>query len=89
MAYSDIALLAVDTDFINRVGGCAATEPDLNLDGQSPILWANQNAWIMAGAPGFGEKYAYALQTGVERPGNDPAVISDAEILSAVQAVTG
>jgi hypothetical protein len=41
----------------------------------------------MAAVPGFGEKYSYAIATGVVRPGNDPAVISDGDILSAVQAI--
>ena len=80
--FSDIALLAFDTDFLNRVSACAATEqfPD-------PQRWATEHQWQMAATPTFGEKYGYAVQTGVVRPGNDPSVINDAEILSAVQAL--
>ena len=51
-----------------------------------PTAWADQNQWQIAAAPGFAEAYQYALDTGVENPGNDPAVITDAQILAAVQA---
>lgn len=82
MAYSDIAMLAVDWDFINRTTACAATEliPE-------PTRWASNNAWQMAATPGFGDAYGYAVLTGVVRPGNDPSVITDGDILSAVQAL--
>lgn len=84
MAYSDIALLSADNDFINRTRACAATE---NI--ADPVGWANDHQWQMAATPGFGDAYAYALATGVDRPGNDQAVIADTEILSAVQAIVG
>lgn len=82
MAYSDIALLSSDNDFILRTRACAATEgaPD-------PVAWTTQYQWQMAAVPGFGDKYASALAGGVPRPGNDPSVISDGDILSAVQAL--
>lgn len=86
MAYSDQALLSVDADFVNRIAACAAVEIDLG-DTQ-PVDWAVRNVWFIAAAPGFADKYASALASGVERPGNDPAVISDADLLSAVQAHT-
>ena len=85
MAYSDQALLAQDNDFIFRVAACAAVEIDL-VD-QQPTQWAQENIWMIAAAPTFADKYAYALNTGVNRPGNDQSVISDPEILSAVQAL--
>lgn len=84
MAYSDIALLSSDNDFINRTIACAATE-----DIQSPDVWATEHRWQLAATPTFGEKYGYAVANGVARPGNDPSVISDPEILSAVQAMMG
>jgi hypothetical protein len=82
MAYSDISLLAVDWDFINRVTACAATE---QVD-EAP-RWAQTHSWEMAALPGFGDKYASAIANGIERPGWDPAVISDNDILSGVQAL--
>lgn len=82
MAYSDIALLSADNDFIMRTRACYANETT-----SEPIEWAEAHQWQMASMPGFGDKYSYALANGVYRPGNDPSVISDSEILSAVQAL--
>lgn len=85
MAYSDQALLSQDNDFIFRVSACAAVEVDLTPPDQ-PQQWAVENVWFIAAAPGFADAYAYAIATGVSRPGNDPSVITDGQILSAVQA---
>lgn len=82
MAYSDIALLANDFDFTQRVTAAVATEGNDN-----PTQWIQQHYWEVAASPGFGDAYASAIAGGVERPGNDPSVISDPMILSAVQAI--
>lgn len=82
MAYSDIAMLSADNDFILRIRACASTE---GID--DPVTWSTDHIWEMAGAPGFGDKYAYAIATGVPRPGNDQAVIPDGDILAAFQAI--
>ena len=82
MAYSDIAALSNDGDFINRVAACSATEHETD-----PANWAQEHRWVMAATPGFGDAYASALAGNVERPGNDPAVITDQQILSAVQPI--
>lgn len=87
MAYSDQAMLSRDGDFNLRIAACAAVEVDLVPPNQ-PTEWATEHIWFIAAAPGFADAYAYAIATGVERPGNDPAVISDGEILAAVQAIT-
>jgi len=86
MAFSDQALLSQDFDFTMRVAACGATE-GLPAAGEQPTTWAVNNVWMIAAAPGFADAYASALAAGVPRPGNDPAVISDAQILSAVQAL--
>ncbi|MET0786515.1 MAG: hypothetical protein ABWY25_07415 [Paenisporosarcina sp.] len=82
MAYSDVALLSADNDFIMRTRAAVAQEGE-----QDPVQWSTDHQWQMAGMPGFGAKYASALAAEIERPGNDQSVISDAEILSAVQAL--
>lgn len=82
MAFSDIALLSSDNDFIMRTRACVATEGE-----PDPVGWSQTNQWAMAATPGFGDKFASALAAGIERPGNDPSVISDGDILSAVQAI--
>lgn len=85
MAYSDQALLSNDADFAQRIAACAAVEIDLG--DVHPVTWAAANQWTIAAAPGFADKYASALAAGVPRPGWDPAVISDGDILSAVQTL--
>lgn len=50
-----------------------------------PIAHADAIIWQCCASPGWGQAYAYALDTNVTDPGNDPAVISDGQILAAVQ----
>jgi hypothetical protein len=87
MTYSGQAALSKDTDFHSRVAACAAVEVALPAD---PVQWASDHIWRVSAAPGFADAYTYAVANNVQRPGNDPAVITDAQILSAVQQlVTG
>jgi hypothetical protein len=85
MAYADQALLSRDLDFVDRISAAAAVEVEPNPT--PPDQWGRTNVWWIAAAPGFADKYASALASGVERPGNDPSVIADADILAAVQAL--
>lgn len=85
MAYYDVAQLSSDGDFISRVTAAYATDHPEIAD-QAPV-WADAHRWNMAGQPGFGDAYASAVAGGVPNPGRDPSVISDAQILSAVQSV--
>lgn len=82
MAYSDIALLTTDNDFIFRIRACSSTEGELD-----PVNWTADHIWRMASMPDFGEKYSYAIANGIDRPGNNQSVISDPDILSAVQSL--
>ena len=83
MSYSTVALLQADVDFLRRAAACAALE-HVEID---PYQWAINNSWNMAAMPGFGEAYESALVSEIERPGNDPGVISDQQILAAVQSL--
>lgn len=89
MAYTDVALLAADYDFQQRVSACVAIETLDDTGAVNPPAWAAEHAWQMAAQPGFGDAYASALAADppVERPGQDPGVISDSQILGAVQAL--
>ena len=89
MSYYDVSLLAADWDFASRSQAAYATEIGLDLTADDPATWWSQRAWNMAAAPGFGDAYASALAGGVPNPGRDPAVITDGQILSAVQAILG
>lgn len=82
MSYSTLFQLATDSGFLHRVTACAATQGITQAD-----KWADDNRWVMAAQPGFDDAYAYAVNTSVEDPGNSPVVITDEQILSAVQAV--
>ena len=87
MSYASQALLSSDGHFRSRIASCVAVEdPTSDLH---PTAWADQNQWQIAAAPGFAEAYQYALDTGVPDPGNDPAVITDGQILAAVQLRLG
>ena len=85
MAYWDAAQLSQDGDFNLRLAACAAQEIDIPAD-SSALRWAGEHQWEIAAAPGFADKYASAVAANVPNPGRDPAVISDADILAAVQA---
>jgi len=84
MSYASQAQLANDAAFRNRVSACAAVEiPHTH----QPVQWTNDHIWWVSAAPGFADAYEYAVNTGVVNPGGDPAVITDSQILSAVQAI--
>jgi hypothetical protein len=87
MAYSDVAALMADPDFALRTAACVAIETTGDEPPVDPGSWQAAHAWEMAAQPGFGEAYASALAGEVERPGNDQSVISDNQILGAVQAI--
>ena len=79
MGYYDGWRLTQDIDFQARVGFCA------QLEGLT-YNWMVDHIYAVAASPGFADAYAYALDTGVENPGRDESVISDEQILAAVQA---
>ena len=88
MAYADVAALAADQDFALRTIACVAIEiGSMNPKPVDPGSWQAQHAWDMAAMPGFGEAYASALAGSVVKPGKDQSVISDNQILAAVQTI--
>ena len=86
MAYWDLTQLSGDSDFSSRVAACYADETG-GID--DPYAWAFSHAWQVATSPGFADAYASAVAGDVPNPGRDPSVISDAQILSAVQPLIG
>ena len=89
MSYNAIYAMAADPDLRNRVAACAGQQGVPN-----PESWAQQSGLAnprggpgWAAAPGWSDAYVYALNTGHESPGKDEAVITDAQILSQVQAM--
>ena len=85
MGYYEQSLLSKDGFFRERIAACVSSEP--TEIGMHPTTWADQHQWQIAAAPGFADAYSYALETGVEDPGKDPAVIADEQLLAAVQDI--
>lgn len=66
--------------------------PDgVNIDGPSrqPLAIAENYMWQIAGNQAVYETYAYAVATENPNPGLDPAAVTDAMILAAVEDVLG
>lgn len=82
-SYLTISVIASDSNMTNRITACAAQQGITN----SPQMWAVQNAYGWASAPGWAEKWDYAVAGSVEEPGADPAVITDGDILAQVQSM--
>jgi hypothetical protein len=84
MSYNSIAAAAQDADLRQRIAACFAQETD---GPDQPEALAALHQWRICAAPGWGEAYESALAGGVERPGADPEVITDGQVLAAVQAI--
>lgn len=89
--YLAISQIATDGNMNDRVRACAAQE---GVEDYAAWTLANQYRW--AASPSWGEKWAYALETHPPdptgdtppyQPGADAGVITDADILTAVQAL--
>jgi hypothetical protein len=90
-SYLSIAEIAADKDMNERVTACAAQQQQQGLPIPSSEYWASSNRYLWASSPTWGEKWDYAKATHEDdpdyRPGADPAVITDADILSTVQVL--
>lgn len=82
MSYSSISDLSEDSDLRKRITVCAALEGV-----QGPWGFVDQYILDFATQPGWGDAYESAQAAAVDRPGRNSGVISDEQILSAVQAV--
>jgi hypothetical protein len=85
MSFATQSLIAQDQDFINRCNSCAAVEVPATVN-PNPLTWVYENIWQLSTSPGFDAAYESALAAGIARPGWEASVISDAQILSAIQA---
>ena len=86
MSLNTIADLAEDEDFKRRVKVAVVTLGiDLNSD-----AWINENILKVASSEGFEAAYANALaQEFMAKPGKNPAVITDEQIITAVKNIAG
>ena len=84
MSYNAIAAAAQDADLKRRVAACFAQE---TTGPEQPPALAELHIWrIVANGP-IADAYSYAVATDVPNPGKDEAVVTDAQILAAVEAI--
>lgn len=81
MTYATIATLSEDAALRRRVIACAADEGKSDF----PEDWVGQRRWLFATTPGWADAWESAVANGVENPGADETVITDAAILARVQ----
>lgn len=89
MSYLDIAHMTTSVSLQSRLAAAAAQEQGsgAELAPDMPEVWASVNRWKLAAAPGWADAWASAEAGNIEDPGADEGVITDAMILSQVQAV--
>ena len=84
MSYNSIAAAAQDHDLRQRVAACFAQE---TTGPEQPEALASVHMWRIAAKADISDAYSYAVATDVPNPGKDEAVVTDAAILAAVQAI--
>lgn len=82
MTYADDAAMRQDSDLRSRLIACAQRENVADPEG-----WVNEHIGALAASPGWSDKWASGKAVRQYTIGNDPAVIADADILSAMQAL--
>lgn len=86
MSYLTVSAISADAAMRSRVAAAYAVEQN----GSAAVgaeNWAYTNAYWWASAPGWADKWDYALNTGNDSPGDDASVITDADILAQVQGM--
>jgi len=86
MSFGTVAQCVRDQAFVDRVIACVAQEQIAKGENAQPSVIAGEMLWTVAGADDVEEAYAYALTSANPNPGGDETVITDAMILSHVQA---
>lgn len=86
MSYNSIVEMARSGSLLGRITAAAAAE---NID--NPDSWVASRMWKFAGQPGWADKWAFASDNWNVNANSDfgvrTDVISDADILTAVQAL--
>ena len=84
MSYNHIADAAQDSDLRRRVAACFAQQ---TTGTEQPEALASVHMWRIAADATIADAYAYGVDTDVANPGRDEAVVTDAAILAAVEAI--
>lgn len=100
-SYLAISAIANDEWMQERMNACATQQAHLGDapgvlsvgNPGDPLLWVQNNRYLWASSPSWGEKWDYALAANPDdsgyEPGKDTAVITDADILATVQHLAG
>lgn len=83
MSYTTIHQCANDEAFIARLQAAAAQEGHDNPEYASSVLLR----WPVSSQTDIEAAYEFAVNSDNPNPGGDPTVITDAQILSAVQPI--
>lgn len=99
-SYLAIADIAQNESMMNRMTAATVQQwqlgnIDLSSNGSNAYnvgIWVADNRYLWASSPSWGEKWTYALETHPDEPdydpGKDESVITDADILATVQALS-
>lgn len=87
MSLLSISQAAKSASLLDRVAACVAEQiaSGSYVTDQHPVNEASRIIWLCCAEPGWGDAWASAEAAGSPDPGEDPAVITDAQILAAVQ----
>lgn len=84
MSYATIAEISQSGSLFQRLTAAAAQEGKSET---APSGWVSLHIWTLAASPGWSDKWESARVGGVTDPGANEAVITDADILAAVQPI--
>lgn len=79
MSFLSVASIRQDAWLRARISACAATEGVTY-----PEDWVSRHSWELAAQPGWAAAWEASTS---DTPGTDPEAITDAMILTAVQAI--
>lgn len=89
MSYHSQYLMAYDSDLVGRVIAAVASEVQAGSTDVDPEQWTADNRHAWAASPGWSDAWDSALAAQNPNPGADESVITDQQILSAVQSLLG
>lgn len=82
MTYNTVAIMARDAGLLGRITAASAVE-----QAGDPRWWVEKYCWNVVSAPGWSAKWESAVAANLADPGRSEVVITDGDILSAVQAI--
>lgn len=88
MSYSTISTMQGSVSLLRRC--TAAVAGEVTSGGQPGDTafapqWTAERSWDLAATPGWAAKWESAVASGVEDPGADEGVITDADVLARIQ----